>query len=138
MYIDDSHAPSLWTKFLQLKKEDKVQHLKKIMQEQHIEEEENEDDGEEDEQQTSWSWRKLFKSVFGIENKKTDIKDTTDSPDSYNLYDRKPDFRNTYGWSSALDGSDYPPLKIPDIGVFHVNLTAVFQTSPYIIYILAY
>lgn len=104
------------------------------MQEQHIEEEEEEekeDEDEEDEQQISWSWRKLFKSVFGNENEKTDIKDTTDSPpDSYNLYDRKPDFRNTYGWSSALDGSDYPPLKIPDIGVFHVNLTAVFQTCP--------
>lgn len=124
MFIDDdSHSPSLWTKFLELKKNDKVQHLKTLVQRQ---------EEEEEEKQTSWSWRKLMKNVLGKE-KKIENKDRADSPDSYNLYDRKPDFRNAYGWSSALDGGDYSPLKIPDIGVFHVNLTAVCkQTRPYI------
>jgi len=78
-----------------------------------------------------------MKSVLRKENKKIENKDRADSPDSYNLYDRKPDFRNAYGWSSALDGGDYSPLKIPDIGVFHVNLTAVCKhTRPYIFYLL--
>lgn len=121
MFVDDSHAPTLWTKFLQLKKEDKEQSMKKMMQ---VQEEHNQEE-EEEEKQTSWSWRKLLETVFGKENKKADFKGTADSPDSYNLYDKNPDFRNDYGWSSAVDGADYPPLKTVDTGVFHVNLTAV-------------
>lgn len=121
MYIDDSHAPSLWTKFLQLKKEEKVQHLNKMVQGQ--------EENNEEKKQTSWSWRKLFQSVLGEENKNIENKDRGDSPDSYNLYDRKHDFKNGYGWSSALDGDDYSLLKIPDIGVFHVNLTAVCKCN---------
>lgn len=120
---DDSHSPSLWTKFLELKKNDKVQHLKTLVQRQ---------EEEEEEKQTSWSWRKLMKNVLGKEKKKIENKDRADSPDSYNLYDRKPDFRNAYGWSSALDGGDYSPLKIPDIGVFHVNLTAGSMMAPHV------
>lgn len=123
VFIDDSHSESQWTKFLELKKLEKVKHLKTLVQSQ--------EEDEEEKQTSYWSWRKLMKSVLGKKNKNIENKDRADSPDSYNLYDRKPDFRNTYGWSSALDGDDYYPLKIPDIGVFHVNLTAVCkQTSP--------
>ncbi|XP_004505960.1 vicilin-like seed storage protein At2g28490 [Cicer arietinum] len=124
VYIDDSHAPSLWTKFLQLKKEEKVQHLNKMVQGQ--------EENNEEKKQTSWSWRKLFQSVLGEENKNIENKDRGDSPDSYNLYDRKHDFKNGYGWSSALDGDDYSLLKIPDIGVFHVNLTAGSMMVPHV------
>lgn len=131
VFMDDSHAPSLWTKFLQLKKEDKVQHLKKMVQGQQEEEHNEEEEEVEEEEQTSWSRRKLLETVFGKElnNKAEKNKGTAGSPDSYNLYDKKPDFRNPYGWSSALDGNDYPPLKTPDTGVFHVNLTAVSKQA---------
>ncbi|PNY02685.1 vicilin-like protein antimicrobial peptides 2-2-like protein [Trifolium pratense] len=122
VFIDDSHSPSLWTKFLQLKKQAKVQKLKTLVQSQ---------DEDEEQKQTSWSWRKLMESVLGKANN-IENKDRADSPDSYNLYDRKPDFRNAYGWSSALDGGDYSPLKIPDIGVFHVNLTAGSMMAPHV------
>lgn len=117
MFVDDSHAPSLWTKFLQLKKDDKEQQLKKMMQDQ---------EEDEEEKQTSRSWRKLLETVFGKVNEKIENKDTAGSPASYNLYDdKKADFKNAYGWSKALHGGEYPPLSEPDIGVLLVKLSAV-------------
>ncbi|MCH91413.1 vicilin-like antimicrobial peptides 2-2, partial [Trifolium medium] len=88
-----------------------------------MQDQEDEDDIEEVEKKTSWSWRKLLESVFGdeIENKKRDNV-AHKSPRSCNLYDRKPDFKNSYGWSVALDGSEYSPLKSSGIGIYHVNL----------------
>jgi hypothetical protein len=122
VHVGHSHASasSIWTKFLQLKEDEKLHHMKKMMQDQ------EEDDVEEVKQKTSWSWRKLLESVFGeeIENVKKD-KVAHKSPRSCNLYDRKPDFKNSYGWSVALDGSDYSPLKSSGIGIYHVNLKPV-------------
>lgn len=87
---------------------------------------EEEEKGEELEQ--SWSWRKLLMSLFGSENAREDRgRRRGKAPDSYNLYDRKPDFRNNYGWSVALHESDYEPLRHSGIGVYLVNLTAVTQ-----------
>ncbi|CAH9130262.1 unnamed protein product [Cuscuta epithymum] len=48
-----------------------------------------------------------------------------DATDPYNLYESKPDFSNDYGWSMAVDENDYSPLKLPDVTVYLVNLTAV-------------
>ncbi|XP_027345391.1 vicilin-like seed storage protein At2g28490 [Abrus precatorius] len=125
VYVTDTHAPRLWTKFLQLKKEDKVQHLKKIVQDQEEEE-------EEEEKETSWSWRKFMETILGNVNEKIENKHTAGSPDSYNLHDKKPDFRNAYGWSKTLDGAEYPPLRKADIGIFHVNLTAGSMMAPHL------
>jgi hypothetical protein len=118
VFIGDSRAPrpSLWTKFLQLKEQDRLQHLKRVVKFQ-----QQPSQGEE---QRTWSWRKLLNSIFGQENKEKGEK-VGKSPDSYNIYDRRPDFRNNYGWSIALDESDYQPLKYSGIGVYLVNLTAV-------------
>jgi len=116
-----SSASSIWTKFLQLKEDDKLNHMKKMMPDQEQEQEEDEVM-----QKIRWSWRKLLESVFGneIKNKKYD-EVTHKSPHSCNLYDRKPDFKNIYGWSVALDGSDYSPLKSSGVGIYHVNLKPV-------------
>ncbi|MED6184326.1 hypothetical protein PIB30_046346 [Stylosanthes scabra] len=46
-------------------------------------------------------------------------------PHSCNLYDKAPDFINNHGWSVAIDGSDYSPLKMSGVGIYHVNLSAV-------------
>ncbi|KAJ8563689.1 hypothetical protein K7X08_032141 [Anisodus acutangulus] len=35
-------------------------------------------------------------------------------PDSFNLFDRNPDYKNDYGWRLALDLTEYSPLKHPD------------------------
>ncbi|KAJ7949015.1 Vicilin-like seed storage protein [Quillaja saponaria] len=67
----------------------------------------------------------ILSSAFNPDDK--DTKGTGKSPDSYNLYDRSPDFRNAYGWSVALDETDYAPLKRSGIGLYLVNLTAVFE-----------
>ena len=105
-----------------MKNEDKMQHMRKMVQVQ-------EEHDEEEQKQTSWSWRKLLYTVFGKENKKSDYKGTADSPDSYNLCDRKPDFRNNYGQSTALDGEEYHPLRGVGVGVYHVSLTAVCKQN---------
>ena len=104
-----------------MKNEDKVQHMRKMVQVQ-------EEHDEEEQEQTRWSWRKLLYTVFG-KDKKSDDKGTADSPDSYNLCDRKPDFRNNYGQSTALDGEEYHPLRGVGVGVYHVSLTAVCKQN---------
>ncbi|KAI4322230.1 hypothetical protein L6164_021941 [Bauhinia variegata] len=129
VFVDRPHAPSLWTNWLELKEEERLEHLRKLMDDQEQPEAEEE---EEEEDQTSWSWRKLMESVFGNKSKKRQEKGTGKSPDSYNLYDRKPDFRNNYGWSVALDASDYSPLEGSDIGVYLVNLTAGAMMAPHV------
>ncbi|XP_045802941.1 vicilin-like seed storage protein At2g28490 [Trifolium pratense] len=130
VHVGHSHskASSLWTKFLQLKEDEKLHHMKKMMQDQ-----EDEVDIEEVEKKASWSWRKLLESVFGdeIENKKRDNV-AHKLPHSCNLYDRKPDFKNSYGWSVALDGSEYSPLKSSGIGIYHVNLKPGSMMTPHV------
>lgn len=78
---------------------------------------------EEKEEEPTWSLTKLFKSIFVTEPNTEDNR--RKAPDSYNLYDRKPDFRNNYGWSTAIDKNDYWPLGHSDVGLYMVNLTAV-------------
>ncbi|RDX66405.1 Vicilin-like seed storage protein, partial [Mucuna pruriens] len=131
VHVGDSHATSIWTKFLQLKEEDKLEHLREMVQEEE-EEEEDEEYGDEEEQQTSWSWRKLLESVFGDEIKNTREKITRKSPHPCNLYDKKPDFVNSYGWSVALDDSDYSPLKTSGVGIYHVYLSPGSMMAPHV------
>ncbi|KAL5831215.1 hypothetical protein ACOSQ4_016569 [Xanthoceras sorbifolium] len=127
VYMSDSHSPSLWAKFLQLKEQDRLQQLKGMVGIQQEPEEEEEEEEDEEEQITTWSWRKL-NSVFGIKNNKGQ-RGSTEYPDSYNIYDRSPDFKNNYGWSIALDESDCSPPKHSGIGVYLVNLTAQQNTG---------
>ncbi|RZB63058.1 Vicilin-like seed storage protein, partial [Glycine soja] len=115
-----SHATSIWTKFLQLKEEDKLYHLREIVQQEEGKEEEEFVD--EEEQQTSWSWRKILESVFEDEIKNTREKVTKTSPLSCNLYDRKPDFKNCYGWSVDQDGSEMAPHVNPRAKEYGIGL----------------
>jgi hypothetical protein len=117
VFLGDSRAPrpSPWRKFLQLKEQDRLQHLKRMVKFQQPPNQE--------EEQMAWSWRNLLNSIFGQENKKKC--ENGKSPDSFNIYDRRPNFRNNYGWITAIDESDYQPLRHSGIGVCLVNLTAV-------------
>ncbi|KAG6432829.1 hypothetical protein SASPL_104416 [Salvia splendens] len=88
-----------------------------------------------DEQQSTWSFRKMMVSFMDWSNKKNDDRKgsrTGKGPDAYNLYDKKPDFKNDYGWSVAVDEKNYPPLRHNDIGVYLVNLTAGSMMAPHI------
>ncbi|KAL5831209.1 hypothetical protein ACOSQ4_016563 [Xanthoceras sorbifolium] len=138
MYVSDSHSPKLWAKFVQMKEQDRLQQLKRMVE---FEKEPQEGEGEEEEEEIiSWSWRKLLNSIFGTSVNKNEREDretrkergTSKGPDSYNIYDRKPDFRNDYGWSIALDKSDYKPLKHSGIGIYLVNLTAGSMMAPHV------
>lgn len=123
-----SPTPSIWANFLNLEQHQRHDHLKRVV---HLEEEassEEEDEGRE--QQPTWSLRKFMINLFGHEGNKRKKGDegrrgSSKGPDSYNLFDRKPDYKNDYGWSLALDRTEYSPLKHSDIGVYLVNLSAV-------------
>ncbi|KAM1277138.1 hypothetical protein ACFX13_030279 [Malus domestica] len=147
VFVPESHSPSVWSKFLRLKQQDRLQEMKStfdIQQEDHHQ-------GKSE----TWSWRKLLNSVFGADSNENKRRDDYDkkrrddydkkrrgdydkgkgrgkSPDSYNLYDKKPDFRNDYGWSMQLDHSDYSPLEHSGIGVYLVNLTAGSMMAPHV------
>ncbi|EXB98567.1 Vicilin-like antimicrobial peptides 2-2 [Morus notabilis] len=132
VYISDSRSPKLWSKFLELKESEKLEHLKKMVGFDDEEEEEEYSGGEKKEEEI-WSWRKLLGSVFSNREKRPeDVKGKGKSPDSYNLYDRKPDFKNNYGWSVALDETSYSPLRKSGFGVYLVNLTAGSMMAPHI------
>ncbi|KAI3427685.1 Cupin type-1 domain-containing protein [Psidium guajava] len=144
MYINDDtrQRPSLWSNFLQLKEQDRLQHLKRML-EFHGESKDEENDEEEEEEEEAWSWRKFLSSIFPRDDRRRDERRregrrddrrwrTGKGPDSYNLYERRPDFRNDYGSSVALDESDYEPLRHSGIGVYLVNLTAGSMMAPHV------
>ncbi|KAL7115697.1 hypothetical protein ACP275_04G198200 [Erythranthe tilingii] len=104
----------------------KLTHMRRIV---HVTAPEDIEHMEEEQPIVAWSIRKLLFSVFGkVDNKKMESK----KPHSYNIYDRKPDFENNYGWSTALNGSHYSPLKHEDLGVYLVNLSAGSMMAPHI------
>ncbi|KAK3036837.1 hypothetical protein RJ639_031315 [Escallonia herrerae] len=120
----ESHPPSVWSRFMALKKPERIAHLKRIVHFEVVPRNE--------EEWPTWSFREFLISLFGKENKKTDDWKRTKTLDSYNLYDRRPDFRNNYGWSLAVDESDYSPLRRSGIGIYLVNLTAGSMMAPHI------
>ncbi|XP_022732472.1 vicilin-like seed storage protein At2g28490 [Durio zibethinus] len=115
VYVTKSHVQSIWTKFSQLQEHDRLKYLKRMVQ-------------GEPEQKKEWSWWKLFDTIFGIEDNNMNDK----APDSYNIYKRSHDFENNYGWSIALDGTEYSPLKDSGIGIYLVNLTAGSMLAPHV------
>ncbi|XP_060170164.1 vicilin-like seed storage protein At2g28490 [Lycium barbarum] len=130
-----SPTPSIWAKFLNLEQHQKLGRLKRIV---HLEEEARLEEDEEKEKPI-WSLRKFLNNLFGDEGNRREKRrgderrrGTSKGPDSFNLFDRKPDYKNDYGWSLALDQSEYSPLKHSDIGVYLVNLSAGAMMAPHI------
>ncbi|TVU47144.1 hypothetical protein EJB05_06731, partial [Eragrostis curvula] len=95
-----------------------------------------EDDDECGNNDAAWSWRKLLNRFVGLgggpASNKKDKKKKGSAPEPYNLYDHEPGFRNTYGWTVAVDRHDYEPLKHSDIGIYLVNLTAGSMLAPHV------
>ncbi|KAF8085623.1 hypothetical protein N665_0656s0002 [Sinapis alba] len=112
------HAPTMWTEFLGLRGEEKHNHLKKLL-------EMEQGSSQEQEYNPWWSWKNIVSSILDVTGeKKNRGAGSSKCEDSYNIYDRKHDFKNDYGWSKALDYDDYEPLKYSGVGVYLVNLTA--------------
>uniref|UniRef100_A0A7N0TAM5 Cupin type-1 domain-containing protein n=1 Tax=Kalanchoe fedtschenkoi TaxID=63787 RepID=A0A7N0TAM5_KALFE len=79
--------------------------------------------------------RRLLRSLFVSEDDKakgSSSRRGKGGPDSYNLYDRTPDFKNNYGWSVALEEHDYSFLEHSGVSVFLVNLTAGSMMAPHV------
>ncbi|ONK62551.1 uncharacterized protein A4U43_C07F5270 [Asparagus officinalis] len=95
-------------------------------------------DEEDSQPTTSWTFTNLLSSIlgFGNNNQQSQTNKKTAgpvrAPDSYNLYDRDPSFKNPFGWSISIDERDYHPLKHSDIGVYLVNLTAGSMLAPHV------
>lgn len=124
VYISpDSKSPSLWTHFLNLEHHKKKAHLKRLVLFR------GDDQVPESEiERPRLSLRKLLLSLFLNKNKVNKDKKGDSGDDVYNLYDRNPDFKNNYGWSMAIDETQYKPLNHSGIGVYLVNLTAVLTS----------
>ncbi|CAN4100898.1 unnamed protein product [Withania somnifera] len=76
-------------------------------------------------EESTWSLRKI---LFTLLNREDTVKIVGHkAPSACNLYNRKPHFKNEYGWSKKLDESDYSPLKNPAGSLMapHVNPTAI-------------
>ncbi|MQM12048.1 hypothetical protein Taro_044963 [Colocasia esculenta] len=100
-----------------------------------IEDDEEEDQGitaATDQGKKTWTWRKFLSSIVWKEDVLGKKGGPVRAPDSYNIYDRSPDFSNSYGWSVALDKHDYAPLKYSGVGVYLVNLTAGSMMAPHV------
>ncbi|XP_073147985.1 vicilin-like seed storage protein At2g28490 [Henckelia pumila] len=134
VYLSEPHSephsrPSVWSKFLDMERDEKLAHMKRIVSVRGGDFEQEEEAAA----TPTWSFRKLLMSMFGKSGKRGDKSGRVGKgPDSYNIYDRKPDFKNDYGWSIALDESDYSPLKHDDFGVYLVNLTAGSMMAPHV------
>ncbi|XP_073022112.1 vicilin-like seed storage protein At2g28490 [Primulina eburnea] len=123
----EPHSPSMWSNFLDMEQDEKLAHMKRVVRIR------GGDFEQEEEAKPTWSFRKLLISMFGKAGKRGDKRGRVGKgPDSYNIYDRKPDYKNDYGWSIALDESDYSPLKHDDFGVYLVNLTAGSMMAPHV------
>ncbi|MCD7452582.1 hypothetical protein HAX54_017501 [Datura stramonium] len=131
-----SPTPSIWANFLNLEQHQRLDHLKRIA---YLEEDASLEEEDEEREQPTWSLRKFLNDLFGDGGNKRKggrgdegLRGRGKGPDSYNLFDRKPDYKNDYGWSFALDQSEYSPLKHCDIGVYLVNLSAGAMLAPHI------
>ncbi|KAF3542440.1 hypothetical protein DY000_02003277 [Brassica cretica] len=118
------HAPTMWTEFLGLRGEEKHKHLKKLL-------EMKQGTSQEQEYNPWWSWKNIVSSILDVAGEKNRGSGSSKCEDSYNIYDRKNDFENDYGWSKALDYDDYEPLKYSGVGVYLVNLTAGSMMAPH-------
>ncbi|MBA0766157.1 hypothetical protein Gotri_015224 [Gossypium trilobum] len=114
VYLTHYHGSSIWTKFSLLGQQDRLKHVKRMVQERTEEEKE-------------WSWWKLLLKIFRIQDSNKKHK----APKSYNIYKKSPDFKNNYGWRTEVDGSEYKPLKDTEIGIFLVNLRAVINLNQF-------
>ncbi|PHT80100.1 hypothetical protein T459_18152 [Capsicum annuum] len=115
VHLSGSHDTNTWSKFLNLESHQKLAHLKRIVNFQ--------DEASPKEEESTWSLRKILFTLLNRE----DVVHI-----AYNLYNRKPDFRNDYGWIKKLDEFDYSPLRQSGNVVYlgsmmapHVNPTAI-------------
>ncbi|KAK4370545.1 hypothetical protein RND71_010020 [Anisodus tanguticus] len=122
VHLSGSHHTNIWSKFLAQEPHQRLAHLKRIVN--------FEEEASPKEEESTWSLRKI---LFTLLNREDTVKRVNHkAPSTYNLYNRKPDFKNDYGWSKKLDESDYSPLKQSGNGVYLVNLSPGSLMAPHV------
>ncbi|XP_059302640.1 vicilin-like seed storage protein At2g28490 [Lycium ferocissimum] len=122
VHLSGSHLTNIWSRFLAQEPHLRLAHLKRIVN--------FEEGSSPKEEESTCSFRKF---LFTLLNREDVVKRVNHkAPSTYNLYDRKPDFKNDYGWSKKLDESDYSPLKQSGNGVYLVNLSPGSLMAPHV------
>ncbi|CAN4100896.1 unnamed protein product [Withania somnifera] len=122
VHLSGSHHTNVWSKFLTQEPHERLAHLKRIV-----------NFGEESspkEEESRWSLRKFLCTLLFRKDvvKRVNHK----APSTYNLYKKKPNFKNHYGWSKNVDESDYSPLKQSGNGVYLINLSPGSMMAPHV------
>ncbi|KAH0667073.1 hypothetical protein KY285_028279 [Solanum tuberosum] len=122
VHLSGSHDTNIWTNFIAQECHKKLAHLKRIVN--------SAEEASPKEEESTWSLRKFLCTLL---SRKGFVKRMNhEAPSSYNLYNRKPDFKNEYGWSKNVDESDYSPLQISGNGVYLVNLSSGSMMAPHV------
>ncbi|XP_059286808.1 vicilin-like seed storage protein At2g28490 [Lycium ferocissimum] len=123
VHLSGSQNTSIWSSFLAQEHRQRLAHLKRIV---NFEEEAS----PKEEEPITWSLRKF---LFTLLNREDVIERVNHkAPSTYNLYNKKPNFKNDYGWSKKVDESDYSPLKQSGNGVYLVNLSPGSMVAPHV------
>ncbi|KAH0763565.1 hypothetical protein KY290_019638 [Solanum tuberosum] len=122
VHLSGSHDTNIWSNFLDLEPHQRLSHLKRIVN--------FDEEPSPKEEKSTWSFRKF---VFTLLNGEDVIERVNHkAPSIYNLYNKKPDFKNDYGWSKKVDSSDYSPLEQSGNDVYLVNLSTGSLMAPHI------
>ncbi|PHT96612.1 hypothetical protein BC332_34460 [Capsicum chinense] len=122
VHLSGSHHTNMWSKFLAQEPHQKLAHLKRIVN----------FGGESSpkEEETTWSLRKF---LFNLLNREDVVKGVNHkAPSTYNLYHKKHNFKNDYGWSKNVDECDYSPLKQSGNSVYLVHLSPGSMMAPHV------
>ncbi|KAM3374143.1 hypothetical protein P3S68_012857 [Capsicum galapagoense] len=122
VHLSGSHHTNMWSEFLAQEPHQKLAHLKRIVN----------FGGESSpkEEETTWSLRKF---LFNLLNREDVVKGVNHkAPSTYNLYHKKHNFKNDYGWSKNVDECDYSPLKQSGNSVYLVHLSPGSMMAPHV------
>ncbi|CAL9768987.1 unnamed protein product [Musa acuminata subsp. burmannicoides] len=81
---------------------------------------------------SAWTKQKLVDYLLGkVDKEKAGNGEPVGALHAYNLYDNEPSYRNSFGWTTAIDEDDFSPLRSTGVGVYVVNLTAGSMLAPH-------
>lgn len=111
------HDANVWSNFLDLEPHERLANLKRIVN--------FDEEVSPKEEKSRWSFRKFLFTLLNGEDVIERVNHK--APSTYNIYNKKPDFKNDFGWSKKVDSSDYSPLEKSGHGVYLVNLSPVIE-----------
>ncbi|KAI4383809.1 hypothetical protein MLD38_009607 [Melastoma candidum] len=91
VHIRDLEHPTVWTKFAKLKEHDRLNHLERMVTGTNELTEQHDDS---DVEQVTWSWRKLLRRIFPMENRRRSDSRMSrrEEADTFNLFPKRSGF----------------------------------------------